>query len=40
MSGLRQRGTDGTAESIEGSDLVEVEVPEIGALRHPVMRER
>jgi len=33
-------GTDGPTENIADGDLVEVEVPEIGSLRNPVIRER
>jgi 2-keto-4-pentenoate hydratase/2-oxohepta-3-ene-1,7-dioic acid hydratase in catechol pathway len=33
-------GTDGETENMKDGDVVEVEVPEIGVLRNPVMRER
>jgi len=33
-------GTDGPTENITDGDLVEIEVPEIGVLRNPVIRER
>src|SRR5207245_11307016 len=33
-------GTDGATENMKDGDVVEVEVPEIGVLRNPVMRER
>ena len=32
-------GTDGATENMKDGDLVEVEVPEIGVLRNPVVRE-
>jgi 2-keto-4-pentenoate hydratase/2-oxohepta-3-ene-1,7-dioic acid hydratase in catechol pathway len=32
-------GTDGATENMKDGDLVEVEVPEIGILRNPVVRE-
>jgi 2-keto-4-pentenoate hydratase/2-oxohepta-3-ene-1,7-dioic acid hydratase in catechol pathway len=31
---------DGPTENIEDGDLVEVEIPGIGALRNPVLRAR
>jgi 2-keto-4-pentenoate hydratase/2-oxohepta-3-ene-1,7-dioic acid hydratase in catechol pathway len=33
-------GTDGPTENIKDGDLVEVEIPGIGVLRNPVVRER
>jgi 2-keto-4-pentenoate hydratase/2-oxohepta-3-ene-1,7-dioic acid hydratase in catechol pathway len=33
-------GTDGATENMKDGDVVEVEVPEIGILRNPVVRER
>jgi len=33
-------GTDGATENMKDGDVVEVEVPEIGVLRNPVVRER
>jgi 2-keto-4-pentenoate hydratase/2-oxohepta-3-ene-1,7-dioic acid hydratase in catechol pathway len=33
-------GTDGPTENMKDGDVVEVEVPEIGVLRNPVVRER
>jgi 2-keto-4-pentenoate hydratase/2-oxohepta-3-ene-1,7-dioic acid hydratase in catechol pathway len=33
-------GTDGATENMKDGDVVEVEVPGIGVLRNPVMRER
>jgi 2-keto-4-pentenoate hydratase/2-oxohepta-3-ene-1,7-dioic acid hydratase in catechol pathway len=33
-------GTDGPTKNIKDGDVVEVEVPEIGTLRNPVVRER
>lgn len=33
-------GTDGATENMRDGDLVEVEVPEIGVLRNPVVREQ
>jgi len=33
-------GTDGATENMKDGDIVEVEVPEIGVLRNPVVRER
>ena len=32
-------GTDGATENMKDGDLIEVEVPEIGVLRNPVVRE-
>lgn len=33
-------GTDGATENIKDGDLVEIEIPGIGVLRNPVVRER
>jgi 2-keto-4-pentenoate hydratase/2-oxohepta-3-ene-1,7-dioic acid hydratase in catechol pathway len=33
-------GTDGATENMKDGDVVEVEIPEIGVLRNPVVRER
>jgi 2-keto-4-pentenoate hydratase/2-oxohepta-3-ene-1,7-dioic acid hydratase in catechol pathway len=33
-------GTDGPTENMKDGDVVEIEVPEIGVLRNPVVRER
>jgi 2-keto-4-pentenoate hydratase/2-oxohepta-3-ene-1,7-dioic acid hydratase in catechol pathway len=33
-------GTDGVTENMKDGDVVEVEIPEIGVLRNPVVRER
>jgi 2-keto-4-pentenoate hydratase/2-oxohepta-3-ene-1,7-dioic acid hydratase in catechol pathway len=33
-------GTDGATENMKDGDLVEVEIPGIGVLRNPVVRER
>ena len=33
-------GTDGATENIKDGDVVEIEIPGIGALRNPVVRER
>ena len=32
-------GTDGATENMKDGDVVEIEVPEIGVLRNPVVRE-
>jgi 2-keto-4-pentenoate hydratase/2-oxohepta-3-ene-1,7-dioic acid hydratase in catechol pathway len=32
-------GTDGPTENIKHGDLVEIEIPGIGVLRNPVVRE-
>jgi 2-keto-4-pentenoate hydratase/2-oxohepta-3-ene-1,7-dioic acid hydratase in catechol pathway len=33
-------GTDGATENMKDGDVVEVEIPGIGVLRNPVVRER
>ena len=33
-------GTDGATENMKDGDVVEVEIPDIGVLRNPVVRER
>jgi 2-keto-4-pentenoate hydratase/2-oxohepta-3-ene-1,7-dioic acid hydratase in catechol pathway len=33
-------GTDGATENIKDGDVVEIEIPGIGVLRNPVVRER
>ena len=33
-------GTDGATENIKDGDVVEIEIPDIGVLRNPVVRER
>jgi 2-keto-4-pentenoate hydratase/2-oxohepta-3-ene-1,7-dioic acid hydratase in catechol pathway len=33
-------GTDGATENMKDGDTVEVEIPGIGVLRNPVVRER
>jgi 2-keto-4-pentenoate hydratase/2-oxohepta-3-ene-1,7-dioic acid hydratase in catechol pathway len=33
-------GTDGATENIKHGDVVEIEIPGIGVLRNPVVRER